>query len=99
MRLLLKTTTTTLFCLLLAVGSIQARHIVGGVMTYECLGNGNYAFTLKVYRDCNCTDCANFDPQALIAVYRCGGATNCANLNQNSFFRRIDVPLAEFRNV
>jgi len=98
MRLLLKTT-TVLFLLVLAAGSLQARHIVGGVMTYECLGGGNYAFTLKVYRDCNCTDCANFDPQALIAVYRCGGATPCSNLNQSSFFRRIDVGLAEFRNV
>lgn len=98
MRLLLKTTTTLLLIFFVA-GFVQARHIVGGVMTYECLGKGNYAFTLKVYRDCNCTDCANFDPQALIAVYRCGGNTDCSNLNQNSFFRRIDVPIAEFRNV
>ncbi|MEM9917001.1 MAG: PKD domain-containing protein [Bacteroidota bacterium] len=36
---------------------VQAAHIVGGEMTYECLGpEGNnsmrYRFTMKVYRDC-----------------------------------------------
>jgi hypothetical protein len=25
----------------------QARHIIGGSMTYECLGNNDYQFTLK----------------------------------------------------
>ena len=71
----------------------QARHIIGGDITYECLGGGNYRFTLKIYRDCNCTMCAEFDPEAFVAVYRCGNNTNCASLNQNSFFQRIDVPL------
>ena len=31
---------------------IQAAHINGGVMTYKCLGGGDYEITLKVYRDC-----------------------------------------------
>lgn len=98
MQSLLKT--TSILCLIFATfGTLQARHIVGGVMTYECLGGNNYAFTLKVYRDCNCTDCANFDPFALIAVYRCGGTTPCSSLGQGSFFRRIDVPLEQSRDV
>lgn len=33
--------------------SVHARHIIGGVITYEHKGNGNYAFTMKIYRDCN----------------------------------------------
>ncbi len=35
---------------LLQVG--KAAHIVGGELTYECLGNNLYRFTLQVYRDC-----------------------------------------------
>ena len=31
---------------------VNAAHIIGGVITYECLGNGNYRFTMKIYRDC-----------------------------------------------
>ena len=30
-----------------------ATHIMGGEITWECLNNGQYVFTLKVYRDCN----------------------------------------------
>ena len=30
----------------------QAAHIIGGVMSYKCLGNDNYEITLKIYRDC-----------------------------------------------
>lgn len=71
----------------------QARHIIGGDITYECLGNGEYEFTLKIYRDCNCTMCADFDPEAFIAVYRCGNNVSCGSMNQSSFFQRIDVPL------
>ncbi len=37
-----------------------AAHIVGGEMTYRCLGNDNYEFTLLVYRDCQ-SQGAQFD--------------------------------------
>ena len=33
--------------------SIFATHIMGGEITWECQNNGQYIFTLKVYRDCN----------------------------------------------
>lgn len=78
---------------------LQARHIIGGVITYECLGGGNYEFTLKVYRDCNCTMCADFDPEAFIAIYRCGQGINCSGLNQNSYFKRLNVPLLSSTNI
>lgn len=79
--------------LLLAGQYIQARHIVGGVMTYRCLGNDNYEFTLLVYRDCNCSDCAEFDPRAEIGVYRCNAAGACPGQSQAQPFREISVPL------
>ena len=34
------------------IQKIQAAHIIGGVMTYKCLGNNEYEVTLKIYRDC-----------------------------------------------
>jgi len=39
-------------CLLLSLNS-QAAHIIGGEMTYECLGNEEYKITMTLYRDCN----------------------------------------------
>ncbi len=32
--------------------TLFATHIVGGEITYKCLGDNNYAVTLTVYRDC-----------------------------------------------
>ena len=37
---------------LLPFSYLQATHIVGGEMTYVCLGNGDYEITLKIYRNC-----------------------------------------------
>lgn len=45
------------------------KHIIGGVISYECLGNGTYNFTLKMYRDCSDPTGANFDFQAPFAIY------------------------------
>jgi hypothetical protein len=30
----------------------NATHLMGGEITWVCLGNGNYQFQMKVYRDC-----------------------------------------------
>lgn len=67
-------------------------------MTYTCLGDNRYEFVLKMYRDCYCTDCAEFDPQAFVAVYRCNGG-NCNQLSQRDFYTRVDVRLGEIRRV
>ena len=40
------------FCILSIHNITNASHLVGGEMTYECLGNNQYSITLKVYRDC-----------------------------------------------
>ncbi len=70
-----------LFAILLAVllpsffHDLSARHIIGGEMTYECLGQGstpdlrNYLITMKVYRDCS-SNGAEFDDPAEIGLYQ-----------------------------
>jgi len=58
-------------CLLSCVAvlpSARGAHIVGGEMTYRCLGNGQYVFTMKVYRDCF-SGGASFDPVAAMTIY------------------------------
>jgi gliding motility-associated-like protein len=36
----------------LAFFNAQAAHIIGGEITYVCLGNNQYEFTMRIYRDC-----------------------------------------------
>ena len=55
--------------MLFTFSNIQAKHIIGGEVTYVCNGNDTYTFTMTVYRDCN-SDGAPFDPQAFIGIYR-----------------------------
>lgn len=64
--------------------SSQAAHIVGGVMYYRCLGNNNYEFTVKIYRDGNPTGpnaAGWFDQRAAFGVYR--GTTLVSNFTVN----------------
>lgn len=68
--------------------NLFAKHIIGGVMSYECLGNNMYKITLKVYRDC-AGGGAGFDMPAQIGIYRCGTTINCASLGQ---FNAIQKP-------
>jgi hypothetical protein len=58
--------------LLLSVSISHASHLFGGEITWVCTGNGQYVFTLKVYRDCNGIP---FVPVAGINVY--GHPTVC----------------------
>ncbi len=39
--------------LILASESLSATHLMGGEITWECMGNGTYIFSMKLYRDCN----------------------------------------------
>lgn len=71
---------------------LEARHIVGGNITYECVGSNRYAFTLKIYRDCNCTNCGQLDEFANIGIYRCNG-TNCGNQTQQTVYGWLQIPL------
>lgn len=62
------------FFLLFCLPDMEARHIIGGEITYECLGNNNYRFRMRVYRDDSCTNCGQLDDPANIAIYNCNYA-------------------------
>jgi len=62
------------------VQSLFATHIIGGEMTYECLGGGDYEFTLTIYRDCSVT--VDFDSAAVISIFECGRQGDCSSLEQ-----------------
>ncbi len=47
---------------------LNASHIVGGEMFYDCLGGDQYRITVKIYRDCNSTG-AQFDPNLPVTVF------------------------------
>ncbi|MDH3651386.1 MAG: hypothetical protein OEQ53_17000, partial [Saprospiraceae bacterium] len=71
-------------------------HIIGGEITYECLGNGRYRFVMKIYRDCRPQQqAAPLDDQAAIAIYR-GSSNLIASLNialeSSSFVDPPDLP-------
>ena len=56
--------------MLLVPFSLQASHIVGGEMSYECLGNNQYKIKLKVFRDCFFGDPnAYFDDPAYVGIW------------------------------
>lgn len=51
--------------------SAWATHIVGGEITYRCLGNDSFEITLTVYRDCY-NGVPGFDNPASVGVYEVG---------------------------
>ncbi|MEM0993631.1 MAG: PKD domain-containing protein [Bacteroidota bacterium] len=89
--------------LLIAANVIQARHIIGGEITYECLGAAGggmrYQFTMLIYRDCACSNCAGFDEEAAIGIYQCGVDQDCDDLTSGDIFRNLSIPVGMIRNV
>ena len=60
-----------LFMFVVTAYQAQATHIVGGEITYRCLGNNRYEIILTVYRDCYYGDpAAGFDDPAWLGFYR-----------------------------
>ena len=55
-----------------SINTTDAAHLIGGELTYECLGNNDYTIRLKIYRDCYCTNCADFDNPAYVFIYNSG---------------------------
>ncbi|MAT53862.1 MAG: hypothetical protein CMN32_05230 [Saprospirales bacterium] len=69
----------TLFLFFVAMAGLQAKHIIGGVLSYECLGDGNYRFTMKMYRDC-AGGGAQFDNGAPFSIYKGDSQTPIATI-------------------
>jgi gliding motility-associated-like protein len=68
---------------------LNATHIVGGDMTYRCLGNDQYEITLTVRRDCdNGAEDAPFDDPAIIGIFDIFGSLQ-THLGE---FGRIEIP-------
>ncbi|MEP7195835.1 MAG: gliding motility-associated C-terminal domain-containing protein [Saprospiraceae bacterium] len=73
--------------ILCSLNKIQATHIVGGQMTYTCLGNNKYEITLIIRRDCiNGADTVYFDDPAEIGVYY-GNGQKAIRIEDNGVFR------------
>ena len=70
----------------------EARHIIGGEIIYECLGNGTYRFVMKMYRDCRPQqNAADYDPMAVITIYRGDRAPYARVTSFNVNLGRVDV--------
>jgi gliding motility-associated-like protein len=64
----------TVLCCLIFSSHANAKHIIGGEITYICNGNDSYSFTMYVYRDCS-SDGAPYDTPAHFAIYSQIGAS------------------------
>ena len=67
---------------------LLGKHIIGGVVTYECLGGGTYRFTCKVYRDCTDPTGANFDFAPPFSIYR-----NDEQTPIQTYYPQLDGPI------
>ncbi|GLR16222.1 PKD domain-containing protein [Portibacter lacus] len=87
------------FILGISINSLYAKHIIGGDVTYECLGVDSttmiatYNIVFKMYRDCGPNGGAAFDDSPEIGVFR--GAANGGVF----FLTKFNVPLREVVNL
>jgi PKD repeat protein len=87
LKTILLTLSVVIFFLL---PDIRATHIVGGDMTYRCLGDNYFEITLTFTRDCEYgADDARFDDFAIVAIY--DQYYNPVNLGANGL---ITIPFA-----
>ncbi len=97
---ILKKITSLLSLLLLFVflpSESMATHIVGGDMTYRCLGNDKYEVTLTVRRDCeNGADEAQLDDPATIGIFDRFGALQ---IILGDDLGRSYTPITEYRII
>ena len=50
-----------------------ASHLEGGELFYNCTGNNTYHITLKLYRNCFCTNCANLADTEYLTIFDATG--------------------------
>ena len=77
-----------LFLLILTPLISKATHLVGGEMTYTCLGDNLYEIRLVIYRDCGPTNTngTGFDAIGDVAIY-------------NSNNEQVGITMEELENI
>ncbi|HRD51887.1 MAG TPA: hypothetical protein PKY96_04490, partial [Flavobacteriales bacterium] len=98
LRLLAHRTTRLLLAasaaLLLWQVEARATHAMGGELTYDCIGTGQYRIRLNFYRDCNGvaapTNCSN-GRQFRLRSAACGNGNNTVTLNPCFNLDGVDV--------
>jgi gliding motility-associated-like protein len=70
-----------LFLIVSNAVTLEAAHLIGGDLSYTCLGNNVYSVKLRMYRDC-AGGGANFDQVTQVAIYDVNDSL-IANLNLN----------------
>lgn len=84
------------FILILTYGSLVAEHLIGGSISYNCLGDGtvpgtkNYRILLRVTRDCS--QMSPFDDMIELGIYQSNG-------NSFSFYRKVQVVKTSERSI
>ena len=82
---------------------VFASHIIGGEVTYECLGNGRYLIEYHLYRDCAPGN-VSFDAISIMTYFVCDSDGTCTELTQSdgstirrppSVIRSVDPPPLE----
>jgi len=82
---------------------VFASHIIGGEVTYECLGDGRYLIEYHLYRDCAPGN-QDFDNISVLTYFVCDSDGTCTELTQAdgatirqppSLIRTVDPPPLE----
>ncbi|NNL91997.1 MAG: hypothetical protein HKO66_07185, partial [Saprospiraceae bacterium] len=88
-RNILKLMTISILLIVTNTTSVLGTHIVGGQLSYKCLGNDQYEITLTVQRDCeNGAEDAPFDDPAVVGVFNFSGSLLTALFDNG----RIEMP-------
>lgn len=69
-----------------------ANHLIGGELSYTKLNGNQYEIKLKVYRDCNAANAANFDNPANIGIYANGQLIEELSIDLGLVFQ-VDPPV------
>ncbi len=85
-----------LFALVIFPSLVEARHIIGGDVTYTCLGDVSpgvkkWRFTMHIYRDCG-GDGAPFDVPAEFAIYK-------GTENNNTLYSTYSLSKFDFNKI
>ncbi|MEL6651056.1 MAG: hypothetical protein AAFQ87_09675, partial [Bacteroidota bacterium] len=71
--------------LLLNLQSVRATHLMGGDLTYQCLGGNTYQFTLTLYRDCKGIPLSTSNQRMVMFSNSCGVQEQNVSLSFQSF--------------